>query len=120
MQTLTKTVKSSLGHKELNYQLSKCSDVKKGAFFAVCWDKPSTCYWCKFLMMLRDDDDGDVIEAEVEFLKCSVPSSDPQSLRWDWPKEDDTKVLNVSHILVGPTQHHLENKPRGRQGYYFF
>lgn len=67
----------------------------------------------------RDDDDSDVTEVEMKFLKRSVPSSIPKCLRWDWPKVDDKDVINVTRLLAGPAQPVLENKPRGKQNFYF-
>lgn len=120
MTTLEMTVKASLEHKFLHDKLPKRSDVKEGTFYAVFWDKPCTYYWGKVVKIFKDDDDnGDVTEVEMTFLKRSVPSSDPQCLRWDWPKVPDVDVVSVSHLLAGPAQPHLEMKVRGKQNFYF-
>lgn len=58
-------------------------------------------------------------QAEIKFLKRSVPSGNPIGLRWDWPLEDDVDIIEVSRILAGPAKPMVENKVRGKPLLYF-
>ena len=119
ISTLQKTINSALHRQEISNELPKQSEIKEDLFYAVYWDKPSTYYWGKVSKLFREDKDDVVNEVEMKFLKRATPSSNPSALRWDWPKDSDIDIVNVSHIIAGPTKPHIEDKVRGKQYYYF-
>lgn len=118
-EKLKKTVTKAIKTKELARNRVKPCDVKVGSFYAFQWDRPSTYYWGRVEILFCDDENDDPDEVEVTFLKRCTPSSNPESLRWDWPVKDDKGVVSVFTILCGPAQPQLENKTRGKQAFYF-
>lgn len=90
--------------------MPKEKDIEKGMFYAVYYDKPSTYYWGRVEKTFQETEDSEVTQAEIKFLKRSVPSSNPRGLRWDWPLEDDVDIIEVSRILAGPAKPMVENK----------
>lgn len=69
--------------------------------------------------LFREEQESDVTEVEIKFLKRAVPTSNPSGLRWDWPTEKEIDVVHVSWILAGPTKPYIEDKLCGKQYYYF-
>ncbi|KAG0716223.1 hypothetical protein GWK47_010229 [Chionoecetes opilio] len=119
IMTLDKTIKAALGRKELLQELPKESEIKEDMFYAVWYDRPSTYYWGKVLKLFSDDDDSEVKEVEITFMKKCMPSSNPDQLRWDWPQVDDKDIVDVSRLLAGPAKPVVEDKVRGKALLYF-
>lgn len=79
------------------------------------WDKPSSYYWDKVEKLFREEEESDVNEVKIKFVKRVAPSSNPSVLGWDWPTENDIDVIHLSRILAAPTKLHHDGKLRGKK-----
>ena len=84
-------------------------------YVAVFYLEPKPRYiWGKILKTFEDDEDAEVNQIEIEFLKRKCLSRDPKFWTWHAPLKKDVKIVDVKYVLVGPCI------PDVRSGKFYF
>lgn len=68
-------------------------DDQKVKYYCVYFDESR--YWGRLLKIFSDDVDDSAKSVEMKFLHYTCGS-------WVFPKVDDTKIVNVKYVFMGP------------------
>ena len=83
-----------------------------GQYYEEYWQKPRGYYWGKLLKVFSDDADDDAQSGE--FLQRKERSTDPSSIFYYWPAQEDIEIIDAGRYFWGQTQPDVVNIGRGK------
>jgi hypothetical protein len=78
-------------------------------YVAVVYTDPKRYYWGKVLKTFGQDDDADIDNLEVSFLKQKHLGSDPNQWTWHDKKVEEVRFVSPKFILYGPVLPEITN-----------